>query len=148
MKWIFIFLSLLVVFSLWAQEGDDLNWDIDSLFNEPLPESPVEDDASGLSALSLVRQRGLIFDASFEFLAGLTPGWDVPLWVSTEKEKAFSWGPAVRMSAGFGLDAQISEFFRVKTSVGFSIPNFSFSLGDFFFDYSLYDKVFFQGWKI
>jgi hypothetical protein len=152
MKWCLIFLSLLVAVSLGAQEDDSLNWDIDSLFDEPLPESPVEespeDGASGLSALGLVRRRGFTFDASFEFMAGLAPGWEVPFWFSTdEDEDAFSWGPAVKMTAKFGLDAQISEFFRVKTLIGFSIPNFTIKLDDFFFDYSLYDKVFFRGGK-
>ena len=141
----FVLLGLLLYARLPAQ--DSLDWDIDSIFDEPLPDTPsdVTEDA-GFSPMSLVRRRGFTFDASFDFLAGLAPGWDEAPWFSAE-DSGFSWGPGVRMKTNFGLDAQISEVFRVKTSINFQIPDFSFNLGDFFFDYTMFDKVFFRGGK-
>jgi hypothetical protein len=51
------------------------------------------------------------------------------------------------MRSTFSVDAQVSEVFRVLTSIYFQIPTFSIELGDFFFDYSLYEKVFFWAGK-
>ena len=113
---LFLFLVLLIYTRLPAQ--DSFDWDIDSLFDEPFPESDFGEtgDTSGFSAGSLVRRRGFTFDASYEFLAGLAPGWNTPPWVSSE-DRGFSWTPGVRLRTNFGLDAQISEVFRVKNSI-------------------------------
>jgi hypothetical protein len=51
------------------------------------------------------------------------------------------------MRGAIGLDAQIHESFRVKSNMYFDIPGFEFLLGDFFFDYKIYDKVFIRAGK-
>jgi hypothetical protein len=131
-------------------------WDLDSIFDEPPPDSSVAettaagDDSAGLAISSLLRRRGFTFDASYGFSAGIAPGWDEAPWFS-DVDKTFTFSPGVKMKAAVGLDVQISEAFRVKSSVKFEIPKFndvfSFTLGDFFFDYNLYDTVFFRGGK-
>ena len=142
-----IFFLIFVFPYLAAQEGG-LDWDIDTIFDEPLPETPVEqpENTTEVSALNLVRQRGFTFDANYEFIAGLAPGWDVYPWVSADDEH-FSWGQALKVNASLGLTAQISEVFRVRNTIGFSIPDFGFNLGDLFFDYNMYDRIFFRGGK-
>ena len=105
-----------------------------------------DETGPGLTASSLLKQRGFTFDASWDFLAGIAPGWDQTPWYGVNKNN-FSWGQSAKMRANFGLDAQISEVFRTKTVVYFEIPDFKFSLGDFFFDYNLYNYVFIRAGK-
>ena len=161
MKLLLLLLSLLVISSLAAQEEGSLTWDIDTIFDEPLPEpekdsTPGKDSAdvkkeepkapSGPTVASLVRRRGIRLDAAFEFMAGLAPGWAEAPWLSPE-ENEFLWGQNVKMRADFGLDAQISEIFRVRSVFYFTIPAYNFTLGDFFFDYSIYDRIFLRAGK-
>ena len=151
---ILLILAFFLIFSpVFAQES--LDWDIDTVFDEPPPENnqnqpetpiettPEEGTADVLS--SLIRRRGLTFNASYSFLAGISPGWQEVPWYDGENE--FSWGQRANMRASFNVDAQISEVFRVKTVVYFRIPYFKFTLGDFFFDYNLLDAVFFRAGK-
>ena len=165
MKWFFTILCLLVVVSLaTAQEGGSLDWDIDSIFDEPLPEaapkspgdSPPEaskdtaEPAHGVSGRpDLVRRQGVSFDGSYEFNVGFAPGWEVAPWFSPEEDESrgFSWFPGAKMKVRFDVDAQISDIFRVISSIYFEIPGLDLTLGDFFFDYSLYNRVFIRGGK-
>ena len=127
---------------------DFLLWDIADIFDGPQdePAYQVIEDPGVSQVLSLIRRRGIIFDASYEFWGGFAPGWSEAPWF-TSYDRDFSWAPAVRMRADFGIDAQISEVFRVRTSVYFTVPDFSFTLGEFFFDYNLHDRVFFRAGK-
>ena len=152
MRKLLVFLGLLA-FSfthIAAQEEDMLNWDIDSIFDEPLPETAVEEntdeDDPVSSALGSVKRRGLIFGASYEFQGMIAPGWDTAPWFFDGKE-IYSWFPGVKMNADLSLDAQISSVFRVLTVFTFTIPNFEFTLGDFFFDYNLLDAAFIRAGK-
>jgi len=184
-KWFPVFLGLLVVVSLAAQEqaaetvepllpqsrasppgSGSLNWDIDTIFDDISPGSPLEttpvytpDDSQGNAESpsenqerpNLVRRQGVSFDGSYEFNMGFTPGWKVAPWYYPEdfsaEDRGFTWSPGAKMKVKFDVDAQISEIFRVMSSIYFEIPGLNLSLGDFFFDYSLYDRVFFRGGK-
>jgi len=103
-------------------------------------------DQSGESMMNMVKPRGFSFDASFQFLAGLAPGWNETPW-NKDENSVFNWGQSAKMRADFGLDAQISDVFRTRTVVYFEIPNFALSFGDFFFDYNIYNRVFVRAGK-
>jgi hypothetical protein len=155
MKWFAIFLGLLVIMNLCAQENASLDFDVDSLFGLP------DEDASGevinedtlpeATILSLIKKRGITFDASYAFSAGMAPGWKETPWYKKEESKNTIFGQknqVINMSSSFGIDAQIFEAFRVYTSFSFSIPPIPvFTLGNFFFDYNIYNKIFFRGGK-
>ena len=143
-------MGILLVMRLAAQEEGLLDWDIDSIFNEPLEETPAEQTAPspGQSAVgSLLQRRGFRFDAGYEFVVGIAPGWLSTPWSSGWEESGYYLDRFIRMRVSFGLDAQISEVFRAKSNIYFEVPNFKAVLGDFFFDYKLYDAVFFRGGK-
>ena len=150
MKLFLIFLGLLIlVLPLEAQEEPLLDWDIDSVFDAPAEEAPIGDkkeDPPEVSGASLVRQRGITFETTFEFLGGFAPGWEEAPWFSGQDGK-FAWSPSAKMTSNFSLDARISEVFRVNAVVYFEIPNFAFQLRTFFADYSLYDVIFFRAGK-
>ena len=143
----FFWLLMILVATIAAHE-DDLFWDIDSLFDESWAETPAEEyiDEPAMSVLSTLKRRGLTVDASYEFQGGIVPGWDTAPWHFTGEE-VYSWGPAVKMDSRIGLDAQVSEVFRIFTVFTFSIPGSSFSLGDFFFDYNILNTVFVRAGK-
>jgi hypothetical protein len=135
-----------------TREEDTSDWDIDAIFDEPPDTSGEEEDfgedAEGFTVSALIRRRGFTLSASYGFSGGIAPGWNEAPWFSGEgNEAVFTFSPGVKMTASLGLDVQISEVFRVKTSVGFTIPKFAFTLGDFFFDYIFYDTVFVRGGK-
>jgi len=139
----------------WDRSSDwvsTLNWNIDSVFDEPfIAPSPSgstgkSSASSGQSITGLVRRRGLILDAKYEFIAGIAPGWTEPPWFKDD-DTEFSWGQNAKMRSDIGLTAQISEVFRVRTVVYFTIPKFKFTLGDFFFDYNILDTVFIKAGK-
>jgi len=145
-----IFMRLLVSAYLPAQEGDSLDWDIDTIFDEPLPASPSEEtkaNAAGTTVKKLIKQRGYNFGVSYGFSTGFAPGWWVTPWDPDWALREYYLDRGIKMNGGFSIDAQISEVFRVISTFGFQIPGFGFGLGDFFFDYSFYDTVFFRGGK-
>jgi len=160
MKWFFLFLGLFFLTGLFAQETISLDWDIDSLFDEELWESEEEETAPKTdegTVIQMLNRPRVTFGASYGFSAGIYPGWKYLPWTSTAGEdenindkNSFAWTPIVSINTYFGLDAQISRVFGVKTSFYFSIPDvsyFRFLLGDFFFDYNFLDTVFFRGGK-
>ena len=149
MRFLFVFLGLLVFTGLHAQETTLLDWDIDSVFNGPVTESPPEEpeaNASNVTAADKLKQQSFILDASYEFMAGIMPGWREAPWSSAD-DHGFYLDRAIKLRSSLGMDAQIDKSFRVRTNIFFEIPNFSFRLGDFFFDYNLFDVVFFRAGK-
>ncbi|MCL2443456.1 MAG: hypothetical protein FWD13_08345, partial [Treponema sp.] len=151
MKKLIIFLLLINIFVfISAQEINLLDIDIfqlDSIFDEPLVETPVnETGESPVSVISNLRRRGIEFDASYEFQGALNPGWEVYPWELTGEEH-FSWAIGIKMGSTIGINAQISETFRVRSIIQYEIPGFAFSLGDFFFDYNFIDRVFLRAGK-
>jgi len=151
MKWLAVLLALALalIAQLPAQEESLPEWDIDSLFEEP-PESGSgsSETAPGATATvrELIRQRGFSFDLSSEFVAGVAPGWHEVPW-SPVADKGFYLERLFKMRTSFTIDAQISSVFRVRSAVSYEIPNFAFTLGDTFFDYILFDRIFFRGGK-
>jgi len=131
-----------------AQEDDDLDWDIDSLFDKPLSETKEEKTPSKSvsSVLSSLKRRGLTVNASYNFKGSVLPGWDIPPW-DFDGSEVFTWSPALKMSSSLGLDAQISDAFRVLTVYTFYLPGFKFTLGDFYFDYNIFNTVFIRAGK-
>jgi len=153
------FLTVLFLTILSAQEDFSLDWDIDSLFDEAPPNEETAPETDEITVMQMLNRRSFTFNASYGFSFGISPGWKEPPWKPTtdkgneDGENNFAWTPIVRMSTSFGLDAQISEVFGVKTEFYFVFPdttsdnNFKFVLGDFFFDYNFLNAVFFRGGK-
>jgi len=149
-KYLFIFL-LIFVFSFYvtAQETDDLlDIDLDSLFDESFA-SKDDDTAAKIIPDTTpvnVNRTGVTFGASYEFQGGFAPGWTLAPWHFDGTEER-TWGQGVKMVSSLSINAQLSEVFKVYTSLGFNIPGFYFSLGDFFFDYNFFNKVFVRAGK-
>ena len=152
MRYLLLFISVLLLKSLfflpglYAQETESLDWDIDSIFDEPLQEElpPDNDTDENETAAVLLQQRGFFLEASYEFYAGIAPGWyDFP----EMRNDNYYFDRFIKMRNTMDIDVQISEVFRVKSVVYFEVPDFRFRLGDFFFDYRLLDRVFFRGGK-
>jgi len=148
-------LALVFAASIAAQEENSpeasLDWDIDTIFDQPSDEIPGEEKTEGITQVSsapvnLMSRRGYTFNASFRFVAGFLPGWDQAPW-HFDGDQHYSTNPSVRMRSTFSINAQISEVLSVKTSLYFTIPSFAIRLDDFFFDYSLYETVFLRGGK-
>ena len=143
---------LAVAAGLAAQEQGSLDWDIDAVFDDPsggetVQEPGLPSGSDGASVGSLLQRRGFVFDASFRFSAGVAPGWRELPWDSGEDAGGVYLDRYIKMRTSMGIDAQISENFRVKSSFFFEIPQFGLKLDEFFFDYRLYDAVFFRGGK-
>jgi hypothetical protein len=150
LKKFFIFFTLIffLVFRITAQEVDNLlDMDFDLLFDESYA---GQDDTGSITAADTspvnVNQRGITFGASFEFQGGLAPGWTLTPWHFDGTEE-YSWGQSVKMVSSMSINAQLSDVFKVYTSLGYSIPGFYFALGDFFFDYNFYNTVFLRAGK-
>jgi hypothetical protein len=154
MKKLFAFLYLLIFIfahNIQAQETGLIDWDIDSfdsIFDEPWPESAQEqeNEENAPSVLDSVKKRGLVASVSYEFQGSIAPGWNMRPW-EFNGDEVFSWGQGVKMNSSITLDARLSENFRVITTLGYSIPGFYFTLGDFFFDYNFFNTVFFRAGK-
>jgi len=153
MKRFFVFLGLMIFAQLQVQtqENAALDWDIDSIFNESAPEPPPEEPQTDTDKTTiidrLIKRQSFIFGASYEFTTGIMPGWYEAPWDSTEDDRGCFINRIIKMSSSISMDAQIDNTFRVFSTIRFEIPNFGFTLGDFFFDYNLNDVVFFRGGK-
>jgi len=150
MKWFLIFFVLLIPLYLSAQDGNSFDWDIDTIFDEPSTTSPSEEAKINTAVPTVkktIKQQGYNFGVSYGFSTGLAPGWQVVPWDSGWKNEDYYLDRGIKLNGGFSIDAQISETFRVMSTFNFQIPDFGFSLGDFFFDYNFYDTVFFRGGK-
>jgi len=149
-KRLLFFAMVLVITNLSAQEHGSLDWDIDSIFDEPPPESPVEEtktEADDDTVMQLIQRRGFAFDAYYRLITGYFTGWYENPWSTGRENEGRYQDFILNMHGSFGIDAQISGAFRVKSAFYFEIPNFGFKVGDFFFDYNFHNKVFFRGGK-
>jgi len=165
------FLLLLIIISplciLKGQETGLLAIDIDqldSIFDEIEAQNPPQKDAEApIAVISELKKSGFEFTASYFFKGAVNPGWEVLPWKLKGGEK-FSWALGAEAGASLDINAQISERFRVKSVFNFEIPgqiisyNVSssdktmqlysiFTLGDFFFDYNFFDRVFLRAGK-
>jgi len=136
---------------------------------QPAPAQPKQ-PAQPASVIRDVRRRGLEFTGSYLFRGAINPGWNIYPWDFDGSEE-FSWAIALKMRGTIGLNARISESFRVYNSFRFEMPagtssslsttistnpntgvttvtvrestyNPVFSFVDFYLDYNFYDKVF------
>jgi hypothetical protein len=147
-KHIFVlFLIFLLSIHVTAQENDDLfNIDIDSLFEDSFTdENDISEPDTDTTPVK-VNKTGILFGASYEFQGGIAPGWTLAPWHFDGTEE-FSWGLGAKMLANLSINAQLSEYFRVYSSLGFNILDFKLNLGDFFFDYNFYNAVFVRAGK-
>jgi hypothetical protein len=163
----FILLFFALVPFMPAREGEGaetgmLDRDMDSLFDEPLPD-PGETggsadgddsgggiqeaaDAGGLLA-SMIRKRGFTLDASWYFYGGVSPGWNEVPWYWNSEDEEYSTVLGAGINAALGLDFQISEHLRVKNLFTFVFPDLPFTVKEIFIDYNLADRMFFRGGK-
>ena len=138
-SWLIAFcIGLIVYIQLPAQQGYILDWDIDPIFDEPLSESPIEETRPGTAAAvtvqKLIKQRGYNFSAAYTFTTGAFTGWFETPWSSDWDRRDYYLEYVIKMRGAFSIDAQISDAFRAYSSISFDIPNFAFTLGNFFFD--------------
>jgi len=148
---VFLFLIFSINF-IPANEPNLLDIDInnlESIFNEPAAEIP-EQQENNTQIISNIRKRGIDINASYEFQGAINPGWDVYPWELNGSEN-FSWALGVLMRSTLDINAQISEALRVKSVFKVEIPyetkGILFTLGDFFFDYNFFDRVFLRAGK-
>jgi len=158
MKKIFLVcLGILSFVSLSAQEQNTLDWDIDTIFNDlfPEPSSPetteppasTKTPAKTTPVTNKIQRRGYTFGIDYRFITGVAPGWyEMPETEYWRKEDYYLYR-YITMINTFSLDAQITEDFRAISNINYQIPGTSFTMGDFFFDYKLYDIIFFRGGK-
>jgi len=154
MKRLVIFAILIFFLCLSVEGQDSLDWDIDSIFDEPLPELPVEDTTPTVTVQELIRRTGYTFEVYYRFAGGYNYGWHEVPWhyspsygdVQFKIDDYYS-EFVVKMFSNISIDAQISNVFRARTTIYFEIPSFAFTLGDFFFDYSISNVVFIRGGK-
>jgi len=143
---IFSILIFFLSFQIMAQEKNDLlGKDLDSIFDESFTGN-TESDPTDESTTVNVNKSGITFGVSYEFKGGLAPGWNLAPWHFDGTED-FSWEYGAKMVSKLSINAQISEVFKVYTSIDFKIPNFSLALGDFFFDYNFYNRIFVRAGK-
>jgi len=142
-------IGILLFANLSAQEQNTLDWDLDNIFDEPVQETPIEEPENTKTAVtvnSLLKQKGITFNASYDFLVGVAPGWRETPWSSAD-DYGFYLDRYIKLKSSLTADAQIDDSLRILTSLSFEIPNFYIRLGDFFFDYNIKEKVFFRGGK-
>ena len=149
MRWfvlLFTILATAVTSGLPAQEAALPEWDFDLIFTEPAP-PPVQEpagDAPVSPVAGLLTRRGFTFETSYAFVGGIAPGWyEAPWhWYSFDDREHYFLERVIQMQSFFTLDSQITNYFRVRSTIFFEIPGFSFRLGDFFFDYNFFHRVF------
>jgi len=129
-----------------AEIDNLLDADFDSLFDGSYTSDNKEIKTPVNTAPVKVNRKGITFGASYEFQGAFAPGWDLAPWHFDGTEER-TWGQGVKMVSNLSINAQLSEVFKVYTSLGFNIPGFSFTLGDFFFDYNFFNRVFLRAGK-
>lgn len=131
-------------------EGDALDWDFDTLFNEPpeppgpleAPEGPPE--SSGSLLADLLGRSGFSLDFSYSANAGFSPGWSEAPWFAAAHEPGYSYVLGLNLTSYVNMDVRISETFRAHSSLAFSVPGSSFGLSEFFMDYNVRSRLYFR----
>jgi hypothetical protein len=154
-KFLFACIGMLFFASLSAQEQNSLDWDIDTIFNDsdqaPLeaiePPASSETPAQATPITKKIQRRGYTFGLDYRFITGIAPGWyEMPGTEYYNKDDYYLYRYITMMNT-LTLDAQITENFRAMSQINYQVPGSTFTMGDFFFDYKLYDAVFFRGGK-
>ncbi|MCL2265213.1 MAG: hypothetical protein FWC22_04135 [Treponema sp.] len=128
--------------------------DLDSIFDEPLVEISGKETEQNQqeariqqgSIISDIRRKGIEFGFSYYVQGAVNPGWDVFPWELKDENK-FSWTFGAEIGSLVNINAQISENFRVRSVIKYTIPGLNLTFGDFFFDYNFFDKVFLRAGK-
>ncbi|MDR0400808.1 MAG: hypothetical protein LBH51_07670 [Treponema sp.] len=148
-----------------AQE-EALDWDFDTLFDDPDSPDPADEDgqggdipgghtpdgdnappaAAGDSVLAgLLRRSGFSLDLSYSANGGFSPGWSESPWFSGSRPAEYSHILGVNLYSYLGMDVRISESFRAHSSLAFMIPEISgLSLKEFYIDYNMFNRLFFR----
>ncbi|MDR0784630.1 MAG: hypothetical protein LBE74_01930 [Treponema sp.] len=156
--------------SLSVGELAEGNIDIDSLFGEP-PESitsgktekpPPKEPPKQPSVVAVMRKKGFTMKTIYSFSFGSSTGWEESPWFWGEEYQDKDRGttkvnaphtttadsyytyPGVIMTASLNFTYQISNELKVTSAFSYSFPRFAFTIGDFYFDYTVKDKVFFR----
>jgi hypothetical protein len=138
-----------------AQEEAPLDWDFDTLFDEPAADSPGEGaegvagtagaDEKNSGVAGLLRRSGFSLDFSYSANGGFSPGWSEAPWFAGDYGSQYTNVLGVNLYSYLGMDVRVSESFRAHSSVGFTIPeNAGFFLQDFYIDYTVLNRVFFR----
>ncbi|MDR1095672.1 MAG: hypothetical protein LBL31_04730 [Spirochaetaceae bacterium] len=134
-----------------AAADSGFGYDIDRLFDahpantentaEAAPSATEEKELDLLSQIIL--SRGFSIEADYNMRGFLAPGWTEAPWASEFQDNTkFYSMPGLQMSADLGLDIQLSEVLRVQQSIKFEILDPEVKIKEFFFDYSINQKVF------
>jgi hypothetical protein len=139
-------LLLLLLFPrLPAQEAPDLlDRDFDSLFDAPLPAPDSGRDAEpGDAAAPLALSGpGFALDLAYNANGGFSPGLSETPWAG--ETPIYSQVLGAKLNAYLGLDVRLSDSFRAKSTLAFSVPGSGLSLSEFFLDYSVARRLFFR----
>jgi hypothetical protein len=143
-----------------TQGPDALDWDFDTLFDEPLelaeppelPESPESlespdgsPEGSGSLLADLLGRSGLSLDFSYSANAGFSPGWSEAPWFAAAYEPVYTHVLGVNLTGYVNADVRISDTFRAHSSFSFSVPGgSSLGLSEFFMDYSVRSRLYFR----
>jgi hypothetical protein len=139
--------------ALFAQDApvDLLDRDFDSLFDDLFSEEYFDDDESDEVKAPVrpvnVRSQGFSIDFSYNAYAGYAPGLNEGPWYWNNDEYPVEYAHklGVQLSAHVGLDVQVSENLRARTTIDYVVPpGNGFSMGDFFLDYSVANMFFFR----
>jgi hypothetical protein len=157
----FLLLVFFVFWTLPVVPEEALDWDFDTLFDEPedaqggapsgggdLPgEVPAAGgEAAGSLLTGLLRRSGFSLDLSYSVNAGYSPGWSEAPWFAGY-DPQYSHVLGLNLNGYLGLDVRISENFRAQSSLNFSVPGSSLGLSVFYIDYTLLNRVYFRAGK-
>jgi hypothetical protein len=154
------------VFQVPAQEEPPLDWDFDTLFDEPEApdsldgggengaaggegsaesggETGSEDPGSLLSGL--LGRSGFSLDLSYSANAGFSPGWSETPWFAGAYGAVYSHVVGMNLTSYAAMDVRVSDSFRAHSSLSFSVPGSSLlSLPEFFIDYQIRSRLYFR----
>jgi hypothetical protein len=121
--------------TLGAQDEEWANIDIDALFDDPQETEPQEEDGIEPEDTITLRDR-VIIEASYNFVAAFSPGWNEAPWFDIKKKYSYILG--AKMDALLSMDFNLTESLRVWNSFSFSVPDKTvFAVKEFYFDYNL-----------
>ncbi|MDR0644361.1 MAG: hypothetical protein LBG05_05520 [Treponema sp.] len=142
------------------------NIDVDSLFGEPaksaaLPSGKVEKPPPKQSSvIATMKKKGFTMKTGYSFSFGSSTGWEESPWFwgerfqdkgtkkpnephTTTADLYYTY-PGVIMTASLDFSYQIFNELKVTSAFSYSFPKFVFTVGNFYFDYTVKNKVFFR----